>query len=100
MWREGWHLLRASCVYPCFALSKEVCAMDRRGVQTDLQTMLRKARDLASTGNFANCADVADVLRRDPSLAMIETWLADQTFRAQLTELCEEGRKKRNANRT
>jgi hypothetical protein len=74
--------------------------MELPGTQTNLQTMLRRARDLASTGKYENCEEVADVLRSDGSFAMIEPWLADQVFRAQLTKLCEEGRKKRDANRT
>jgi hypothetical protein len=74
--------------------------MEVLGSQTNIQTMLRRARDLASTGKYEDCDKVADVLRSDPSFAMIEPWLADQVFRAQLTELCEEARKKRHADRS
>jgi len=74
--------------------------MEPSGGQTKLQTMLRQARDLATTGNYESCAEVADVLRSDPSFALIEPWLADHMFRTQLTALCEEARKNRHAHRT
>jgi len=70
------------------------------GEQTKLHTLLRRARDMASSGAFENCSEIAVAFSHDLQFAIIEPWLTDPIFSAQLTQLCEEARRKRNANRT
>ena len=59
------------------------------------KALIDRIRDLAATGAFDGCFEIAIALQHDPEFDKFNEWLADDLFAAQIDQLCNELRNTR-----
>jgi hypothetical protein len=70
-------------------------ALNSKTATAQQHRLLDGAKALARSGAFSQISEIVDVLQRDRDFAIINHWLADELFHAQINSMCAEARKRR-----